>query len=91
MSGCSGRVPCDTSSYLRFGTLALVLTVVGPSAPVLAASVVVAAFVRGVVRLDARERTPDDRRSDPRQRLFAHTWLRGTSGVLLKGLRFLST
>ena len=49
-------VPCDPVLVLPFGSLAFVLTVVGSLALLLAATLIVALVVRGVIRLDARER-----------------------------------
>jgi hypothetical protein len=54
-SGCRAG-PCDARLVLPFGSLAIVLTVVGGLALAMAAMLIVALVVRGVIRLDARER-----------------------------------
>jgi hypothetical protein len=54
-SGC-GAGPCDPRLILPFGSLATALTFVGGVALTIAVMLVVALAIRGVIRLDARER-----------------------------------
>jgi hypothetical protein len=55
-SGCESGVPCDPVLVLPFAPLATVLTIVGGLGLLIAATLAVALFIRGVIRLDARER-----------------------------------
>jgi len=55
-SGCMSGGPCDPRFVLPFGSLATFLTGVGGLALLVAAMLVIALVIRGVVRLDARER-----------------------------------
>lgn len=48
--------PCDPRLLLPFGPLATVLTIAGGLALLMATTLVVALLIRGVIRLDARER-----------------------------------
>lgn len=56
VSGCRSGVPCDPGLYLPFGSVALGLTIAGVLALLTATTLVVALLLRGVIRLDARER-----------------------------------
>lgn len=56
VSGCGSGVPCDPGLYLPFGSVALGLTIAGLLALLMATTLVVALLIRGVIRLDARER-----------------------------------
>jgi hypothetical protein len=55
-SGCGSGVPCDPGLVLPFAPLATVLTALGGLALITAAALGVALFIRGVIRLDVRDR-----------------------------------
>jgi hypothetical protein len=55
-SGCDWRGPCDPSLHLPFGPVATALTVGGGLALLIAMTLLAALAIRGVIRLDARER-----------------------------------
>lgn len=56
-SGCGSGVPCDPSLYLPFGSIALVLTLVGGSSVLVGAVLLAAVVLRAVIRYDRRIRS----------------------------------
>jgi hypothetical protein len=55
-SGCATSRPCDPALSLPFGPLALWLTIAGLLALLVVVASLVAIFIRGVIRHDARVR-----------------------------------